>query len=69
MELRDNVHPLTGKLLTYNVRYNAVTWSEELYRLFGVPPTKPTHGFAGLLERVHPTRSSGAIVLPQRVPT
>ena len=38
----------------WDVRTDSVTWSQELYRIFGLEPADHAATFAGHLERVHP---------------
>jgi diguanylate cyclase (GGDEF)-like protein/PAS domain S-box-containing protein len=38
----------------WDVRANKVTWSEELYRIYGLEPGEFTATFEGYLERIHP---------------
>ncbi|MEZ4379723.1 MAG: ATP-binding protein [Nannocystaceae bacterium] len=39
---------------SYDVAGDAIDWSPELCRLFGVPPGEPPASFAALLELIHP---------------
>ncbi|MFY9586261.1 MAG: PAS domain-containing protein [Actinomycetota bacterium] len=38
----------------WDIANNVVTWSDELYRIYGVDPTKFTASFEGFLDLVHP---------------
>jgi signal transduction histidine kinase len=38
----------------WDIRRDNVTWSDELYRIFGVPPDSPPSGYAAYLERLPP---------------
>jgi PAS domain S-box-containing protein len=45
---------------------NTLTWSEELYRIFGVRPDEFGLTFAALLERVHPEDRAAATAIAER---
>jgi PAS domain S-box-containing protein len=49
----------------WDIRRDLVTWSDELYRIFGMPPGKPVT-YAAYLERVHPDERSFVDSLVQR---
>jgi len=39
---------------TWDIRSNALSWSDEIYRIFGMPPGSFTATYAAFLDRVHP---------------